>query len=37
MTNDSKPQARLPGWIVLIPVAIIVGGLTWFIRANCGG
>ena len=36
MTDDSKEQARLPGWIFLIPVTIIVAALTWFIVANAG-
>ena len=36
MTNLSKEQARLPGWVFLIPVAIIVALLTWFIVANAG-
>ena len=36
MTKASHEPGRMPGWIILIPVAIIVGLLTWFIRANVG-
>jgi len=34
--TEQQQQARLPGWVFLIPAAIIVGLLTWFIIAYAG-
>lgn len=36
MTDSPQQQARLPGWVFLIPVTIIVVLLTWFIVASAG-
>jgi hypothetical protein len=34
--TDAPGQTRRPGWIILIPVAIVVGGTAWFIVAMAG-
>lgn len=36
MTESPQEQARLPGWVFLIPASIIIGLLTWFIIAYAG-
>ncbi len=34
--TDNHEQRRRPGWIILIPVAAVVGATAWFIVAMAG-
>lgn len=34
--KEAGTRERLPGWVVLIPVTLIVGLAAWFIYANAG-
>jgi len=34
--TDAANQGRRPGWIILIPVTLIVGLTAWFIVAMAG-
>ena len=34
--SDAHDQGRRPGWIILIPVAAVVGATAWFIVAMAG-
>lgn len=34
--NEPAQQARRPGWIIVIPVALVVGATAWFIVAMAG-
>ena len=31
------PERRRPGWIILIPVTLVVGAIAWFIVAMAKG
>lgn len=35
MTVDTQ-QRRRPGWVILIPVALVVGATAWFIVYMAG-
>lgn len=34
--SNTQQQSRRPGWIFLIPTALIVAAITWFIVATAG-